>query len=115
MSLTWHDPDTVTISIDRTKIATDAKAAIADLMTKLHIYRCTADGAAAQKLYKELTEVDEEWLRVREAVVRKVSEEPPRIFVQGNTVEKEGEIEVRDYDTTPEGVIRSWVDRATWV
>ncbi|KFY97748.1 hypothetical protein V500_01932 [Pseudogymnoascus sp. VKM F-4518 (FW-2643)] len=115
MSLTWHDPDTVSISIDRTKIATDAKAAIADLMMKLHIYRCTADGAAAQKLYKELTQVDEEWLRVRELVVRKVREEPPRIFVQGNTVEKEGEVEVRDYDTTPEGVIRSWVDRATWV
>jgi dipeptidyl-peptidase III len=109
----------VTVYIDRTRLLSTARPAIATLMTKLHVWRCSADGPAATEFYDQLTEVDEFWSRIRKVVVGKMKNQAPRIFVQANTVLDyevgigNGTPRVRlvEYDTTVEGVIRSWCDR----
>lgn len=101
----------ITVHIDRERIRSTARPAIAELMTKLHVWRCSADGPAATDFYGQLTEVDEFWLRVRETVVDKVKNQAPRLFVQVNTELVDGEVRVIEYDTTVEGVIQSWCAR----
>jgi dipeptidyl-peptidase-3 len=66
-----HDKssDKLTVSIDQTKISTHGKPAIADLMLKLHIWRCTADAKECREYYVPLTEptgVYLEWRRITE-------------------------------------------------
>lgn len=112
-------PPSVTVSIDRARLLKTARPAIATLMTKLHVWRCSADAPAATEFYGQLTNVDEFWLRVREVVVSKVKNQAPRIFVQANTAleddvrNEDGTPRVRivEYDTTVEGVIQSWCER----
>jgi dipeptidyl-peptidase-3 len=112
MTLTWLDQDNLVISIDESKLEQYARPAISALMMQLHVYHCTADRVAGLKLFGELTEVDEEWLKVRDIVMEKVENEAPRVFVQANTVlEADGNVKLVEYEATAEGVIRSWVDR----
>jgi dipeptidyl-peptidase-3 len=127
MTVTYDDdssaPETsspvVTVHIDRARLVSSARPAIASLMTNLHVWRCSADGPAAKKFYGQLTKVEGFWLQVREVVVRKVKNQAPRIFVQANTFLENGgeggngEVQVRivEYDTTVQGVIQSWCER----
>ncbi|EAU32028.1 predicted protein [Aspergillus terreus NIH2624] len=114
-----EDPPLLTVHIDRARLESIARPAISTLMTKLHVWRCSADGPAATDFYGQLTEVDGVWLRIREVVVDRVKNQAPRLFVQANTILEEGTIDsdtgprvrVVEYDTTVEGVIQSWCER----
>ncbi|KAJ5618520.1 hypothetical protein N7528_006631 [Penicillium herquei] len=112
-------PPRVTVSIDRVRLLKTARPTIASLMTKLHVWRCSADASAAIEFYSELTNVDEFWLRVRDVAVAKVKNQAPRLFVQANTILEDDvqnengtpRVRIVEYDTTVEGVIQSWCDR----
>lgn len=114
-----EDPPLLTVHIDRARLESIARPTISTLMTKLHVWRCSADGPAATDFYGQLTEVDGVWLRIREVVVDRVKNQAPRLFVQANTILEEGTIDsdtgprvrVVEYDTTVEGVIQSWCER----
>ncbi|KAG2420223.1 hypothetical protein HFD88_005023 [Aspergillus terreus] len=93
-----EDPPLLTVHIDRARLEITARPAISTLMTKLHVWRCSADGPAATEFYGQLTEVDGVWLRIREVVVDRVKNQAPRLFVQANTILEEG---TGDSDTGP--------------
>ena len=90
-------------------------------MTKLHVAKSTADLEAGRELYAAMTAVRErehgEWWAegLRGVVIKK--KVPRKVFVMGNTVVegegdgKGGKVELREYETTREGLIASWAER----
>lgn len=112
-------PSTLTdlkIHLDRSKILTHGRPAIESYLQKLHIYKSTADVDAGTKLYEQVTHVDGWWSeKVRPLVLEKRT--PRKVFVMANTVvegndgEISGNVVVREYEPTMEGMIRSWAER----
>ncbi|KAH0544774.1 hypothetical protein FGG08_001141 [Glutinoglossum americanum] len=101
---------TLRITLDRTKILSHGRPAIGSLLLKLHIYRCTADIEGCRAFYEELTKVDGVALEWRSIVM--ANQSPRQIFVQGNTfLDDEAGVRLREYEPTPEGLIRSWAER----
>lgn len=100
----------VYINLDQSKIFSQGREAIKALLLDLHMWHCTADVKAAEKRYGELTSVTDEWLAVRDMVIKSGSS--AWIFVQGNTfLGPDGNVTLKEYDATPLGVLQSWVDR----
>ena len=65
--------------------------------------------ANCRKFYEELTEVEGVFLEWREVVV---GEGKARVvWVQGNSFLEGGEVVLREYEETAEGVVRSWAER----
>ncbi len=107
-----HSPSTqtLTVHVDRTKILTHGKPALGQMLLRLHIYRCTADVAACREYYEGLTKVEEEDLRWRETVLAR--KPPPLVFVQANTfLDEEGDVRLKEYEESVEGVVQSWAER----
>ncbi len=105
-----HPTHPLTVHVDRSKIRSHGKPALGAMLLRLHMYRCTADAAACREYYEDLSKVTGEYLAWREAVVK--AKPPPMVFVQANTVvDGEGEVRLREYEETVEGVVRSWVER----
>lgn len=112
MQVTLIDPSSVIVRIDRQRIRTAGANAISELATRLHLILMTADIEEAKALYEPLTDVDGEWLTIRDIAIRASDDEPPRIYVQANTeLASDGSVTVVEYDETAEGVIQSWMDR----
>lgn len=107
-----HDKtaQTLTVFVDREKIQTHGKPALAHLLLKLHIYRCTADVHGCRKFYEDLTKPDGiflDWRRIMLAA--KLAKE---LFVQANTfVTDDGEVVLKEYEPTVDGMIQSWAER----
>ena len=101
----------LTIHIDRSKILTHGRPAVDAYLQKLHVYKATADVVEGRKLYEEMTTPDGTfWTKeVRDLVLRK--KVPRKVFVQPTTFEKDGEVELREYEPTLEGMIKSWAER----
>jgi dipeptidyl-peptidase III len=78
-------------------------------LLKLHIYRCTADFSACRKFYEELTKPDQTFLQWREIVLKR--QPAKQVFVQLNTMIKDGKVVVKEYDAAVEGMIQSWAER----
>ncbi|KAK9370031.1 peptidase family M49-domain-containing protein [Lipomyces kononenkoae] len=114
VKLTYSDSETfgdLEIELDRTKILSHGKAAVRDYLQQLHVYKSSGDVVRGTELYLDTTSVPPELARFREVVVRKKM--PRRQFVQGNTfVGQDGQIEYREYDESPEGMIKSFVERS---
>lgn len=73
------------------------------------MYRCTANVAACREYYEDLSKVDDKYLEWRDIVLAQ-----PRAkwkFVQANTFLKDGEMILKEYDATNEGIIKSWAER----
>jgi len=100
----------LSIHIDRRKIESHGRPAVAKFLQKLQIYKATADLAAGKALYEGITNVDD-WFRdmVRPEVLRRA--QPRKVFVQANTVIEGDEVLLREYDATAEGLIQSYADR----
>ncbi|KAI4206880.1 MAG: hypothetical protein LQ348_000773 [Seirophora lacunosa] len=100
----------LTVRLDRAKILTVGRKAVEAYLQKLHVFKCTADYEAGKKLYEEMTHVDEWWAtKVRPEVLRRKT--PRKVFVQANTVEKNGKVELKEYEPTCEGMVQSWAER----
>ncbi|ORY15545.1 peptidase family M49-domain-containing protein [Clohesyomyces aquaticus] len=105
------DLSDLTIRLERSKILELGRPAVEDYLQQLHIYKSTADVEAATRLYEEITNVEPFYENlVRPAVLRQKT--PRKVFVQANTVERDGKVELKEYEATPEGMIQSYVDRA---
>ena len=106
-----HDKasDTLTVRVDRDKIATHGKPAIAGLMLKLHIWRCTADVKHCKEYYVPLTEPTGVYLEWRRIMLAKQT--PRQVFVQPNTFVRDGEVFLKEYQPTVDGMIQSWAER----
>ena len=102
----------LTIRLSRAKILTHGRPAVEKYLQQLHIYKSTADLESGKRLYAEKTKVEGDFWqkRVRDEVIRKKI--PRKVFCMANTVvAKDGEVELKEYDATPEGLIRSWAER----
>lgn len=107
---TKDDYSDLTIVINRDKIKSVGVPAVGDYLLKLHVYKSTADKDRGEKLYDEMTSVSEEMAKYREVVMEKRL--PRKQFVMANTViNDKGEVELKEYEATPEGLIQSYVDR----
>jgi dipeptidyl-peptidase III len=110
--LEWKEDnlDDLTIRLERSKIPTLGRRAVEDYLKKLHIYKSTADVENGKKLYEEITTVEPFYENlVRPAVLNK--KQPRKVFVQANTVEKDGKVELKEYEASAKGMIESFADR----
>lgn len=106
------DLSDLTIHLDRNKILTHGRPAVEAYLQKLHIFKSTADVEAGRALYEKTTSVEGQfWTdKVRGAVLKKKA--PRKVFVMANTVEvDDGKVELREYESSMEGMIASWADR----
>ncbi|KAF2963291.1 hypothetical protein GQX73_g10281 [Xylaria multiplex] len=98
------------IRVDRHRIVSDGKSALGPMLMRLHIYRCTADVAACKEWYESLSAVDGIYEKWRNMVVE--NPEPKWKFIQGNTfLGDKGEVELKIYDSSNEGIIKSFAER----
>ncbi|KAI8059338.1 peptidase family M49 [Gongronella butleri] len=103
--------DSLEIHLDRTKIKSVGRPAVAKFLEQLMVYKATADGEAGTKLYNEKTAVPDDWLAYRDIVIR--NKQPRKVFVQANTfVQPDGTIVLKEYDASPMGMIQSYLERA---
>ncbi|KAH6071110.1 dipeptidase [Parastagonospora nodorum] len=110
--LEWEKDDLsdLTIRLERSRILDLGRPAVDDYLQKLHIYKATADFAAAKKLYDDVTDVEPFYENyVRPAVLKKKT--PRKVFVQANTVEKDGKVDLKEYNADNAGMIQSYVER----
>ncbi|CAO2650273.1 Nn.00g015650.m01.CDS01 [Neocucurbitaria sp. VM-36] len=110
--LEWEKDDLsdLTIRLERDRILDLGRPAVDDYLQKLHIYKATADVKNAKKMYDEITDVEPFYENlVRPAVLKKKT--PRKVFVQANTVEKDGKVELVEYEATAKGMIQSCADR----
>ena len=99
------------LKLDRAKLRSHGKEGLRKLLLHLHVYRSSADVATCRSYYGALTEVDARALEWRAMVLALA--EPRQVFVQANTFLKgNGDVELREYPATVEGVVRSWAERA---
>ena len=113
LKYTKEDLSDLTIALDRSKILTSGRTAVETYLQKLHIYKSTADLEAGSKLYTDMTTVDPKFWGsdVRNEVLR--NKQPRKVFVQANTVldEATGKVELKEYDPSVEGMIKSYAER----
>lgn len=97
------------VRVDRSKIVTHGKPALGKMLLRLHMYRCTADVQACRSYYEDLSTVDGEFYEWRKIVLAK--SQPKWVFVQANTFLEEGEVRLKEYESSAEGVVQSWAER----
>lgn len=110
VSLCGETPAEVTIQLDASKIESEGKPAIGEFLRKLHLYKCSADSVAGIQFYNEATTVVPEIAKLKDVVLEKRL--PRKQFIQGNTfIDADGNVEVREYQETVEGMIQSFLER----
>eukprot|EP01133_Synstelium_polycarpum_P008019 gene8019-9421_t len=101
--------DDILIKLDRTKIESVGVPAIGKFLQQLMVIKSTGNAEAATKLFADYTAVPEEFVKIRETVLK--HKKPRKVFVQSNTVVQDGKVVLQNYADTPEGVIESFVAR----
>ncbi|XP_071042171.1 dipeptidyl peptidase 3 isoform X2 [Parasteatoda tepidariorum] len=106
------NPDLL-LTLDASKIKTVGKAALGNFLRRLQLYKATADIESARKMYDGYSLVSSEaahpFLDYRNIVMAR--KKPRIMFVQVNTFEEDGKVVLKNYDSTVEGMIKSWIDR----
>ncbi|KAF2105431.1 dipeptidyl peptidase III [Lophiotrema nucula] len=98
------------VSLDASKIITHGRKAVEAFLLELHMWRCTGDLQSATDRYEKLTSVNDEWIQIRDTVVAQPSK--PWAYIQGNTfIKGDNDVELREYEQSPAGVIQSWAER----
>ncbi|GES66670.1 hypothetical protein ATETN484_0016021700 [Aspergillus terreus] len=100
---------TLTVHIDRTKILSHGKPALGRYLCRLHIWRCTADVSSCKEFYEPMCAVDGVYEQWRQIVCSKPK--PRWKFVQPNTFVNGGDVELKVYAESNEGIIQSWAER----
>ncbi len=109
---TTGDLSNLTIRLDRAKILSHGRPAVERYLQQLHVYKSTADLEAGRRLYEAKTKVEGEFWQqgVRNEVIQKKM--PRKVFCMANTVIcEDGNVVLKEYAATPEGLIQSWVER----
>jgi len=98
------------VRVDRELVLTKGRDAVGKLLVDLQVRKSTADGIGARDFYLKLTKPISGWEgEIRDIVLKKKL--PRKIFVQPNTVLIDGEVQLKEYPLTCEGVIQSFIER----
>jgi len=101
------------LSMDRSKLESVGRPAIANFLKRLQVYKSTGDIKAAKEMYANYSQVIGEgtkpWAAWRDIVITR--KQPRSFLVQGNTVLKEEKLSLVEYPASPEGMVQSWADR----
>ncbi|KAL6409842.1 Peptidase M49, dipeptidyl-peptidase III [Ilyonectria robusta] len=106
-----HDPakSSLTVHIDRSKIISPGKPALGRYLSRLHIWRCTADVSSCKDFYEPRCAVEGKYEQWRRIVCSKPS--PRWKLVQPNTFVKGDTVEMKVYEENNRVIIQSWVER----
>eukprot|EP00656_Telonema_subtile_P021968 TRINITY_DN23003_c0_g1_i3.p2 TRINITY_DN23003_c0_g1~~TRINITY_DN23003_c0_g1_i3.p2 ORF type:complete len:150 (-),score=24.42 TRINITY_DN23003_c0_g1_i3:84-533(-) len=107
-----HTPGvSLTISVDGSRIATDGKAVIGELLKHLNVHKSCADFATGSKYFEELTAVDAEFVSIRDTIM--AMRKPRKQFIQGHTrLIKDGtDAELVQFDPSVQGVVDAFLTR----
>lgn len=99
------------ITMNREKIYTTGRKAISDFLTKLQVYKSTADYEKANALYEKYSDVDERFLNWRDIVL--LNKQPRLIIIQANTELEGDDVKLHNYESKASGFIESWRERFT--
>ncbi|ORZ10408.1 dipeptidyl peptidase III [Absidia repens] len=103
--------ETLEIRLDRTKIRSVGRPAVATFLEKLQVYKATADVEQGTDLYVSTTSVPDDWVSMRDTVIR--NKQPRKVFVQGNTsLDANGQVVLKEYEASPIGMIQSYIERS---
>lgn len=110
----WIEHDstekTLFVHVDRSRIMAHGKPSIGRMMSKIQIWRSTADISACRPFYESLSIVDGQYEVWRQIVAS--NPEPKWKFVQPNTfLRDDGTIELREYEESNIGIIKSFFER----
>ncbi|CAR25670.1 ZYRO0A05346p [Zygosaccharomyces rouxii] len=106
------DGKDLVIRLDKSLIETAGHECVKDYLQHLHIYKSTADVENGSKYYNERSQVTPDLAKLRDLVVSKRL--PRKQFVQANTIlTPSGEVELKEYEETPFGLIKSFIERET--
>jgi dipeptidyl-peptidase-3 len=98
------------IVLDRAKIESVGRPAVAKFLLHIMTYKATADIQAATAFYEDYTSVDDEFLKLREIVLSQ--KKPRKVFVQVHTyIDAAGNVILQEFEDSPEGMIASFVTR----
>lgn len=95
--------------LDRNLIDSVGRPAVTAFLAKLQAYKSTGDFEGGKKLFESYGVVGETELHWRDVCIAR--RKPRRIFVQGNTMESNGEVSLISYPSDASGVIKSFVER----
>ncbi|KAK4128385.1 dipeptidyl-peptidase III [Parathielavia appendiculata] len=108
-----EDLSDLEIRLDRSKILTSGRKAVAEFLQKIHIYKSTGDVEAGTKFFTDMSSVGLEYwgTKVRDVVLK--NKQPRKVFVQANTFldEATGQVTLKQYEPSLEGMIQSWAER----
>ncbi|CAL8111205.1 unnamed protein product [Orchesella dallaii] len=102
------------LTLNQSKIDTVGRKAISDFLLKLQVYKSTADIKSARSMFDKYSAVNNDgqypWAKWRDIVLDK--KQPRKIFVQPNlSLNGSGSVQLKSYDSSPEGFIQSWIER----
>ncbi|KAG5673167.1 hypothetical protein PVAND_003235 [Polypedilum vanderplanki] len=102
------------LSLDRDKIETVGREAIANFLLKLQVYKSIGDYESANELYEKYSKVDEDgphpFAKWREIVL--INRKPRLIVIQSNSeIDSEGKVQLKTYEANFDGFINSWRER----
>lgn len=105
----------LSIRLDRDKIETVGREAIAKFLLKLQIYKSIGDYKSANEMYEKYSTVDEDgpypFAKWRDIVL--INRKPKLILIQPNTEinTDQNVVELKTYEDNFEGFIKSWEER----
>ncbi|KAH9484285.1 Dipeptidyl peptidase 3 [Psilocybe cubensis] len=98
------------VRVDRGLVLSKGREAAGKLLVELQVRKSTADAAGAREFYTNLTKPLPGWDgEIRDMVLRKKL--PRKIFVQPNTFIENDAVVLKEYPSTPVGVIQSFIER----
>ncbi|KAK9461218.1 peptidase family M49-domain-containing protein [Lipomyces oligophaga] len=104
------DSETITIQMDRTKIASHGRPAVAAYLNKLHIYKSSGDAARGVPFFLDASSVPAHLAKLRPIVL--ANKLPRRQFVQANTEIVNGKVIYKEYEESALGMIKSFAERS---
>lgn len=104
-----HKPGDLLVTLDRSALRGAGRNAIGHFLLQLQIYKASGNVEAAQKLFNHYSNVSEQFLKWRPIIL--ANKQPRKMFAQCNTVLNGGEVQLKCYEGSVEGLILSNVER----
>ena len=102
--------DWLELTVDRSKIFEVGFFALKNFLTKMMVYKSTADFENASKMFEGYAQVDEYFLDVRRIVVE--NKQPRRVELQGHlSWDAKGEVTYESFNENLEGIVESYMRR----